>query len=215
MRDEVYHTLLNWIMEGVLRPGEKLVDTELAEYIGVSRTPVREAIKRLEDKALVETAANRWTRVAEVSVQEAEQIYPIIWTLEELALLMAFPNLGERQFKAMQRANARLAKAIKERDPVEASKADAGFHDVYIQRSENPSLVGILMDLKIKHRRMEVFYFDACFRAADSVREHNQMLEAMRSGDLDRSLKMIRANWVASLERLRSTPKEKQELSGN
>ena len=85
MRDEVYSTLLQWIMEGELRPGEKLLDTELAENLGVSRTPVREALRRLEDKALVEAAANRWTRVTKITVDAAELIYPIIWSLEPLA----------------------------------------------------------------------------------------------------------------------------------
>ena len=78
MREEVYKTLLTWIMEGELRPGEKLLDKELAESMGVSRTPVREAMRRLEDKGLVESAANRWTRVSEVSIHESEKIYPII-----------------------------------------------------------------------------------------------------------------------------------------
>lgn len=215
MRDEVYNTLLRWIMEGVLRPGEKLVDTELAEYIGVSRTPVREAIKRLEDKSLVETAANKWTKVADISIEEAELIYPIIWTLEELSISMALPQLSAKHFKAMEQANAKLEKAIKERDPVKASKADADFHDVYIKKSGNFYLIDILQDLKIKHRRMEVFYFEACFSAADSVREHDKIMDAMRSGDLEKTLSMVRANWVASLGRLRSTPRDNKDLSEN
>ena len=82
MREEVYRTLLMWIMEGELRPGEKLLDKELAEKMGVSRTPVREALRRLEDKNLVESSANRWTRVTDISVEEPAMIYPIIWTLE-------------------------------------------------------------------------------------------------------------------------------------
>ena len=62
MREEVYKMLLTWILEGEFRPGEKLLDKDLAESMGVSRTPVREALRRLEDKGLVESSANRWTR---------------------------------------------------------------------------------------------------------------------------------------------------------
>ena len=137
MREEVYNTLLNWIMEGVLRPGEKILDKDLAEKMGVSRTPVREALRRLEDKELVESSANRWTKVAEISIEEPEKIYPILWTMEELAVAQAIENLTETDFKKMEAINNSLDKALDDGDPVAASRADAQFHDVYIERSNN------------------------------------------------------------------------------
>ena len=103
MREEVFNTLLTWIMEGELRPGEKILDKELAENMGVSRTPVREALRRLEDKGLVESSANRWTRVAQVSVKEPEMIYPIIWNLEELAVAQAMEHFIKADFKKMKK----------------------------------------------------------------------------------------------------------------
>ena len=112
MREEVYSTLLMWIMEGELRPGEKLLDKELAETMGVSRTPVREALRRLEDKGLVESSANRWTRVTDISIEEPEMIYPIIWTLEALAIGEASRNMTEADFDKMETANTLLEKAL-------------------------------------------------------------------------------------------------------
>ena len=138
MREEVYKTLLTWIMEGELRPGEKLLDKELAESMGVSRTPVREALRRLEDKDLVESSANRWTRVSEVSIREPEKIYPIIWSLEELALSLAIERLTKDDFKKMDKANVALDNALYKENPVKASMADIRFHDVFIKRSDNP-----------------------------------------------------------------------------
>lgn len=204
MREEVYETLLKWIMEGVLRPGEKIVDTELAENLGVSRTPVREALRRLEDKELVEAAAGRWTRVAEITIDEAALIYPIIWKLEELAVDLAAAQLNEADFSRMAQANADLEGAIHARDPVKASKADARFHDVFIRKSANPHLAHILEDLKIKHRRLEVIYFEGCSCAMDSVAEHRRILAALRAGDVPRAAGSIRRNWTDSLERLQS-----------
>jgi len=212
MRDEVYSTLLKWIMEGVLRPGEKLLDKELAENLGVSRTPVREALKRLEDKALIEASANRWTRVAQITMDEAELIYPIIWTLEALAVSLAMPHLTEQDFARMAQANADLTAAINARDPVKASKADARFHDVIIQKSKNHHLIDILQDLKIKHRRLEVLYFEGCACASDSVAEHDQIIDALKSGDIDRAEELIRLNWITSLERQRT---DSRPTSGN
>ncbi|MBE9534835.1 MAG: GntR family transcriptional regulator [Proteobacteria bacterium] len=201
MREEVYSTLLDWIMEGELRPGEKILDKELAEKMGVSRTPVREALRRLEDKNLVESSANRWTRVAEVSIEEPEMLYPIIWTMEELAVAQALGNLTVSDFKKMEEAIKALGKALEEGDPVKASRSDTQFHDVYIQRSNNHHLINILQDLKIKCRRVEVTYFEGCACASDSLDEHYRILDALRAGDLTLVQSLIRFNWQSSLSR--------------
>jgi len=203
MREEVYNTLLAWIMEGELRPGEKLLDKELAENMGVSRTPVREALRRLEDKELVESSANRWTRVSEVSVKEPEMIYPIIWALEELAVSQAMEHLTEGDFKKMERANKALGRALDEEDPVKASMADIQFHDVFIERSGNHHLVTILRDLKIKYRRAEVTYFERYACAKYSLDEHYRILDALGSRDAALAQSLVRANWQSSLKRLK------------
>lgn len=204
MREEVYSTLLTWIMEGELRPGEKLLDKDLAEKMGVSRTPVREALRRLEDKELVESAANRWTRVAEIAIEEPEMIYPILWTLEELAVAQALKHMTEPDFVKMEQANEALDSALALGDPIRASRADARFHDVYIELSGNHFLIAILQDLKIRYRRIEVAYFEGSACAKDSVAEHRLILAALRTGDLVRVQSMIRLNWQSSLSRLKN-----------
>lgn len=203
MRDEVYNTLLSWIMEGKLHPGEKLLDKELAEYMGVSRTPVREALRRLEDKELVESSANRWTRVSQVSIKEPEMIYPIIWALEALAVSQAMAHLTQGDLKKMEQANKALGRALGEGDPVKASMADIQFHDVFIQRSGNHHLAAILRDLKIKNRRVEVTYFKGYACAKYSLDEHDRILDALGSRDVALAQSLIRANWQSSLTRLK------------
>ena len=202
MREEVYKTLLSWIMDGELRPGEKLLDKELAESMGVSRTPVREALRRLEDKGLVESSANRWTRVSEVSIDEPEKIYPIIWTLEELAATQAIEVLTAEDFILMEKANDTLEKALNSEDPVKASLADIRFHDIFINKSNNPHLIGILRDLKIAYRRVEVTYFEKNASGTYSLDEHRRIVESFRAGELPAVRAMIRQNWQNSLKRL-------------
>ena len=202
MREEVYNTLLGWIMEGELRPGEKLLDKVLAESMGVSRTPVREALRRLEDKGLVESAANRWTRVSEVSIDEPVKIYPIIWTLEELAVSQAIEQMTGEDFTIMERANEKLRDALAAENPVQASLADIQFHEVFIKRSGNHHLVAILHDLKISYRRVEVTYFEKDARGKYSLDEHCGILQALQKGDLQQTHTMIRLNWQNSLQRL-------------
>ena len=213
MREEVYKILLTWILEGELRPGEKLLDKELAESMGVSRTPVREAFRRLEDKGLVESAANRWTRVSDVSVREPERIYPIIWTLEELAVSYAIGALNPEDFRKMARANEALEKALEKEDPVKASLADIHFHDVFIKKSANPHLISILRDLKITYRRVEVIYFEGEASAKYSLDEHNHILAALKKHDSREAQAMIRKNWQSSLKRLRELrPNIKEQI---
>src|SRR5579864_5094934 len=84
-RDEAYEKLREWIIAGTLHPGETLRDQEIAERLGVSRTPVREALRRLDDEGFVETALNRWTRVAPLDLKKALEIYSVIEALEVFA----------------------------------------------------------------------------------------------------------------------------------
>lgn len=211
MRDEVYNTLLNWIMEGVLAPGEKIVDKELAAQMGVSRTPVREAIRRLEDKGLIESSANRWTRIAEISADDAEEIYPIIWTLEQLAAAEACKNMRAQDIKKMQAANKRLKKAIADHNPVKATKADAELHAVIIERSLNSHLIKTLNDLKIKYRRLEVNFFEKTSYDDSSVKEHEMLIKHLKDKDSDAASALICSNWQKSLERFRALLSETPE----
>ncbi len=203
MREDVYNTLLSWIMKGKLHPGEKLLDKELAETMGVSRTPVREALRRLEDKDLVESSANRWTRVSEISIKEPEMVYPVIWSLEGLAVSLAMDQLTAGDIKKMQQANLALGEALGEANPVKASRADVLFHDIFIERAGNPHVVTILRDLKIKCRRVEVIYFGGSACSKHSLDEHDRILQALKSRDVALARSAIQANWQNSLERLK------------
>jgi DNA-binding GntR family transcriptional regulator len=202
MRDEVYEDLREWIIGGTLKPGEKLRDAELAEALGVSRMPVREALRRLEDEGLVETAANRWTRVASVDLGQAERIYPIIIALESLAVKLAVPHLDEQALRRMEEANARLRDALRAGEAVQASLEDRNFHEVLLENTGNPDLTRILENLKMKLRRLEVAYFGGSIVAERSVEEHEELLAALRAGEVERASRAVEDNWHRSLQRV-------------
>ena len=211
IREDVYNRLLNWIMDGALRPGEKIVDKELAEHMGVSRTPVREALRRLEDKKLVESAANRWTRVSKIPSTEPEMIYPIIWTLEKLALSIAIRTMTDEDFSKMDQANHEMKAALDNKNPVAASKADKDFHGIFIERSQNVHLINILEDLKIRYRRLEVNYFEGLSYAETSIEEHKTIISALRNRDIALADKTIHSNWKRSLARFRTIEKNREK----
>lgn len=202
MRAEVYADLRAWIIDGTLKPGEKLRDAELAEALGVSRMPVREAFLRLEDEGLVETSANRWTRVSYVDVGQAKRIYPLVIALENLALSLAFPRINKAAIGKMAKANDQLSAALQKNRAVDASEADGRFHAVIVGLADNPELAAILDNLKAKLRRLEVAYFDGCMVADRSVVEHAQLIDALKAGDQALAAGVLEANWRASLKRL-------------
>ncbi len=205
IREEVYNTLLNWITEDELQPGEKLLDKDVAKNLGVSRTPVREAFRRLEDKGLLETSVGRWTRVSPLSLNEADKIYPIICKLEELVISLCINKLTDADINQLDKTNTKLASAIKLSQSINASQADYRFHEILIEKTNNRYLIDILKDLKVAFRRLEVHYFRGCISAAESVHEHEQLLEALRERNSESAQKLIRNNWDNSMERIRAT----------
>jgi DNA-binding GntR family transcriptional regulator len=160
IREEVYSTLQDWIVTGKLEPGEHLRDKELAEVLGVSRTPIREALLRLEDEGLVQTKPNRWTQVAPINLEEARNVYPIVWSLERLALSTAFELITSQHIEQMELANQCLKQAMATGDKLAAPQADNDFHSVYIHLAHNDELTKLLSGLKVKLRRIELYYFD-------------------------------------------------------
>lgn len=203
IRDDVYQSLLRWIIEGVLEPGEKLKDKDLAAQLGVSRTPVREALRKLEDEGFVETAANRWTRVTPVTLRDAEHIYPIIQTLEGLVLKLAFPKLTVVHIRQMQNANYQLKAALGSHNSQAAMQADESFHQVLIDVVNNSELSALLEQLKTKYKRIELAYFSNTDSLLASFEDHQTLISALENKDFEAANQALTRNWQASIDRLR------------
>lgn len=202
LRDRVYSRLLEWIVDGRLPPGTRMRDRDIAALIQVSRTPVREAIRRLEDEGFVVAEASRWTRVTDLDVAQAEQIYPIIWTLESLAMTSGGPWSRE-QIAELKTANEQLAAAVEDGDATGAARADSAFHDIIVSFADNTRLASIVGELKTHLRRLEVAYFAGAPAASRSVHEHQQAISALERGDLAAATQAITENWQRSLDRMR------------
>ncbi|MBY8912047.1 GntR family transcriptional regulator [Bacillus sp. YC2] len=202
MRDEVYHTLRNWIISGKLKPETKLKDKELSETLGISRTPIREALLRLEDDGLVITKANRWTLVAPIELKEAENIYSIVWTLERLALEKALPHMTAAVIQELKQLNENLLQTLKEGDKLAILEADNAFHHHIILQAGNPELHKLLVSLKVKIQRMEIRYFSEDDALTRSYNEHSNIISVIEKQDADAALEAIEANWKNSLKRL-------------
>ena len=209
-REEAYGKLRDWIIDGTLRPGEIVRDQEIAASLGVSRTPVREALRRLADENLVETSLNRWTRVAPVDLPGAAETYAVIEALEVLALELAFLKITPADLREMTDANRAMRDAVARQQPMEAVTADEAFHEVLIRRADNSVLSALLKQLKTKLRRVEIAYLDAAAPAHLSIREHAAVVAALKNRSLPEALAALRRNWRGSFERF-TTSQQRQK----
>ena len=155
LRDYAYRELRDAIVSGELAQGERLRDPELEQWLGVSRTPIREAIARLETAGLVHTRRAKQTVVAPLDARSALAAQRIAAALHELAVRDAVPQLTDADLDAMRAANARFAAALDADDVDAAVAADDDFHDVAVRASANPLLPGMLEQVTPLLRRLE------------------------------------------------------------
>ena len=198
LSDDAYAQLRDWIIDGTLAPGERLRDEALAEALGMSRTPVRDALQRLENEGLVVTSSTRRTSVSPVTLKQARDIYPITKTLEAMALQLALPQMDAAALDAMRTANVALAAALAAGNAATATLADEAVHGALIARCGNDELQALLADLKAKVRRLECAFWGWADRTP-SVRDHEELIAALEAGDGKTAERVLARNWDRGL----------------
>lgn len=196
LRDRAYATLRDAIVDGTLAPGERLRDQELTEWLGLSRTPVREALNRLEQDGLVETAPQRFTRVAPLDRRAARDAFPIVAAIHALAAELGTPRLTTADLDAMRAANERFAAALHDQDVDAALAADDAFHAVLITASANGELSRTLDRLMPRLRRLERLRFGSLAGRA-SVRQHKGIVDAAAAKDVHTTAERVKENWLS------------------
>ncbi len=202
VREQAYLMLRDWIVEGKFKPCQKLRDKELAEQLGVSRTPIREAFIRLEEEGLIQSKPNSATIVSPIDLKDAAHLYSLVWTLEQLAMRQAFDSITKKHLKLMSEINENLLAALHANNPLKAITADNHFHQIYIELSQNDELQKILSDLKHKLKRIELYYFECVQDVSLSYDEHRHIIQTIQQKNLSATLEAIETNWRASLSRL-------------
>ncbi|WP_394138587.1 GntR family transcriptional regulator [Cytobacillus oceanisediminis] len=206
LRDEVYETLKNSIVQLDFEPGARLHDKELAEDFGISRTPVREALKRLEDEGLVESTPGSSTRVTPLKEEEASHAFTVAAALHALGARLAIPQLAERDLDLLESANEELELALKQQDIIGAIKADEAFHQIYLQAANNPEIISALKRIIPKIQRLEIAQFGS-LNGLKSVEQHKKIIEVSRQRNADMASRLVEENWLSLGELLTSKGK--------
>ncbi|MCD8149318.1 MAG: GntR family transcriptional regulator [Clostridiales bacterium] len=192
LRDVVFQTLRAAILKGDLKPGERLMELQLASRLGVSRTPIREAIRMLEQEGLAITIPRKGAEVAKMTEKDMEDVLQIRCALEELAVRLSCQNITEAEVQELRVAMNRFREKVDTGDIAQIAEADVNFHDVLYMASDNPKLLGMLNNLREQMYRYRVEYLKDFTVYPQLIEEHRQLYEAVKAGDAQKASSMTR-----------------------
>jgi DNA-binding GntR family transcriptional regulator len=195
LRDDVYQALRDAIVDGTFEPGERLRDQELEAWLGVSRTPIREALLRLARVGLVSAKPGRATIVTSPTSKSISDAQQIAASMHELATRLAGRLLTPEALEAMETANADLARALERGDVEPALRSDDAFHAVLTRLSGNGMIEDVLEQATPLIRRAERQRFGS-LAGRESVEQHAAIIERLRAGDVEAAARLSRENWM-------------------
>jgi hypothetical protein len=183
LRDIVCEVLRDAIRSGVLKPGEWLKENDLADELLVSRTPVREAIRKLEQEGYVVTVPRRGAYVASVSIRDINEIFEIRAALESLACELAAERITEEEQERLERLLVAIGRAIEEHDMDRIVQTDIEFHELLYQAARNQRLLLIIGHLREQLTRFRTISMSYPGRLKATLEEHRAIVDAIGSGD--------------------------------
>ena len=195
LRQDVVPEIRKSILVGRLKPGAKIIESRLAATLGVSRTPLREALLHLEREGLVRSDLRRGFTVEALSVREVRETYPVLANLECYAVRSSGPFLSPL-LPVLERINARFRRA---RSAQQALELDTRWHDTLISPSNNSRLAGLIASLRLAIRRYELIYMSDTALLSTSAAQHDAILGALRKSDMETALDGIEANYVLGM----------------
>ena len=202
IKDEAYDLISKKIISGELKPKARIRINEMSEALGISRTPVREAILRLEDEGLILSKANRWTMVAPINIDETLNIYPIISSLEQLALKIGFSNINDEVIEELENINENIKKIQSKKNHIKILELDQAFHKEIIDLAHNSEIDSLLDGLKRKVSRVDIYFFENDSHKMSSFDEHAEIIKYLKKKDLEKALLALEKNWATTMSSL-------------
>lgn len=180
LRDVVFNTLRQAILKGELEPGERLMEIQLADRLGVSRTPIREAIRKLELEGLVLMIPRKGAEVAKISEKSLRDVLEVRRSLEELAIELACQRMTEEEIQELQEAQEAFRKAVASGDAMNIAETDEHYHDIIYDGTGNSRLVQILNNLREQMYRYRLEYIKDADKRQILLVEHDHILKAVQ-----------------------------------
>lgn len=179
LREVIFNTLREAIIVGELKPGERLMEVQLAEKMGVSRTPVREAIRKLELEGLVEMLPRKGAHVADLSVKDIMDVLEVRATLDGLASSLSAKRITDDEVKELKHHLAQFINYVEKENLQGSIKKDVEFHDIIYRSSRNDKLIQISNNLREQVQRFRVIYMKDYSSTRELIREHTEICDAI------------------------------------
>ncbi len=187
LRDVVFNTLRRAILTGELKPGERLMEIHLANRLGVSRTPIREAIRKLELEGLVTMIPRRGAEVAQITEKSLQDVLEVRRALDALCAELACDRITAEGKAALKRACDSFEKATETGDVVTIAEADVALHDIIVQATGNQRLIQLINNLSEQMYRYRFEYIKDESGHENLVNEHRIIYESIMNGDKEKA----------------------------
>lgn len=183
LRDVVFNTLRRAILKGELKPGERLMEIALADKLGVSRTPIREAIRKLELEGLVVMAPRKGAKVASITERDLNDVLEVRKGMEVLAISLACKRITGEELEKLETIEQSFQKLIESGNLTELAEMDVKFHDTIYQATNNQRLVQLLNNLREQMYRYRMEYLKDIAVRRTLAEEHKAICQALRKRD--------------------------------
>ena len=190
LREVVFHTLRKAIIQGELQPGERLMEVTLANKLGVSRTPVREAIRMLELEGLVVMIPRKGAEVAKITVRDLKDALEVRMAIDSLSVKLACERLDENDKTEIKQACVAFREAVKSKNVQAIVEGDERFHNTIYRASKNQKLIAMNLREQVYRYRFE--YVKDFSYHENLIREHDQITEAILKGDVETAQKIMK-----------------------
>ena len=185
LREVVFESIRGAIISGLLKPGERLMEVQMAEKLGVSRTPIREAIRKLELEGLVVMIPRKGAYVADLSLKDITDVLELRAALEGLAAELAAARITDEEIEELEMIAMDFHKAIESDDSEIMIQKDIEFHDVIFRATRNEKLIQISHNLREQVQRFRVMYIDKFRKSTTLATEHFEIAEAISNRNVD------------------------------
>ena len=192
LRDVVFNTLRQAILTGEMKPGERLMEIHLANKLGVSRTPIREAIRKLELEGLVIMIPRRGAEVAQITWKNLKDVLEVRRALDVLAVELACDRMTQEELQELFGACEKFAEATKTKNAREIAQADVALHDLIVVSSRNNRLIQLVNNLAEQMYRYRFEYIKDSSQHERLIQEHNDMYQSILRKDKEFAARAVR-----------------------
>ena len=190
LRDVVFNTLRQAILRGELKPGERLMEIKLANKLGVSRTPIREAIRKLELEGLVLIIPRRGAEVAQITEKSLRDVLEVRRSLEALSVRLACERMGAQGLSELKKAEEDFEKVLGHDDITVVAEADVAFHDVIYLATDNQRLIQLLSNFREQMYRYRAEYLKRKECHPKRLEEHREIIRAIENSEVEQATRI-------------------------